>query len=47
VIALTDVSVKLAIRPWAENEYFSSVCSETLESCKTELHLAGIVLKNQ
>ncbi|WP_341965784.1 mechanosensitive ion channel family protein [Flavobacterium psychrophilum] len=46
VIALTDVSVKLAIRPWAENQNFSSVCSETLESCKTELHLAGIVFKN-
>jgi small conductance mechanosensitive channel len=47
VIALTDISVKLAIRPWADNENFSAVCSETLESCKTELHLAGIVLKNQ
>ena len=47
VIALTDVSVKLAIRPWADNENFSSVCSETLESCKTELYNAGIVLKNQ
>ncbi|WP_395046069.1 mechanosensitive ion channel family protein [Flavobacterium sp.] len=47
VIALTDISVKLAIRPWTTNENFSSVCSETLESCKTELHLAGVVLKNQ
>jgi len=46
VIALTDVSVKLAIRPWAENQNFSSVCSETLESCKTELNNVGIVFKN-
>jgi small conductance mechanosensitive channel len=47
VIALTDISVKLVIRPWTTNENFSSVCSETLESCKTVLHLAGIVFKNQ
>ena len=46
VVALTDVSVKLSIRPWANNENFSSVCSETLESCKTELYIAGIVFKN-
>ncbi|ELY2009368.1 hypothetical protein SL057_000388 [Flavobacterium psychrophilum] len=43
---LTDVSVKLAIRPWADNENFSSVCSETLESCKTELYNVGIGFKN-
>ena len=46
VIALTDVSVKLSIRPWAENQNFSAVCSETLESCKTELYNVGIVFKN-
>jgi small conductance mechanosensitive channel len=46
VIALTDVSVKLSIRPWAENQNFSSVCSETLESCKVELYNAGIVFKS-
>ncbi|ELM3643276.1 hypothetical protein [Flavobacterium psychrophilum] len=46
MIALTDVSVKLSIRPWADNENFSSVCSETLESCKTELYNVGIVLKS-
>jgi small conductance mechanosensitive channel len=46
VIALTDVSVKLSIRPWAENQNFSAVCSETLESCKTELYKVGIVFKN-
>ena len=46
VIALTDISVKLSIRPWAENQNFSAVCSETLESCKTELYKVGIVFKN-
>jgi small conductance mechanosensitive channel len=47
VVALTDISVKLAVRPWATNENFSKVNYETLESCKTELHKAGIVMKNQ
>ena len=47
VVALTDISVKLAIRPWALNDDFSKVSSETLENCKTELQKAGIILKNQ
>ncbi len=47
VVALTDLSVKLAIRPWAMNENFSKVNSETLQNCKTELQNAGITLKNQ
>ena len=46
VIALTDVSVKLAIQPWFENENFFTACSEILESCKIDLHNAGIKLKN-
>ena len=46
VIALTDIAVKLSIRPWAKNENFSKVCSETLENCKTELQLAGISIKS-
>lgn len=46
VIALTDIAVKLSIRPWAENENFSKVCSETLENCKNELQLAGISIKS-
>ena len=46
VIALADVSVKLAIRPWMSNENFSTACSEILESCKNELYNAGIVFKN-
>jgi small conductance mechanosensitive channel len=46
VIALLETSVKLSIRPWAMNENFSKVCSETLENCKTELQKAGISIKN-
>lgn len=46
VVALTDVSVKLSIRPWATNENFSKVCSETLETCKSELQKSGISIKN-
>ena len=45
VIALTDVSVKLAIRPWVNHENFSSVYSEILESCKSEFHDTGIIIK--
>jgi len=37
VLALTETGVKLAIRPWAENDDFSKVCSETLEICNIEL----------
>ena len=42
VIALLETSVKLSIRPWATNENFSKICSETLENCKTDLQNAGI-----
>ncbi|SFB21609.1 small conductance mechanosensitive channel [Flavobacterium swingsii] len=47
VSALTETSVKLAIRPWANNEDFSKVCAETLENCKTELGKAGIVIEKK
>ncbi len=46
VIALLETSVKLSIRPWATNENFSKVCSETLENCKTDLYNAGIGFKS-
>ena len=46
IITLTEISVKLSIRPWAINENFSKVCSETLENCKSELQKAGISIKN-
>lgn len=45
VTALTETSMKLSIRPWANNEDYSKVCAQTLESCKTELHNAGVTLK--
>jgi small conductance mechanosensitive channel len=47
VVALTDISVKLAVRPWAKKADFSKMSTEILESCKTELSNAGIVMKNQ
>ena len=46
VLAITEIGIKLAIRPWAENDDFSKVCSETLENCKIELSNAGITFKN-
>ena len=46
VIALTDLSVKLAIRFWTNNEDFSEVCATTLENCKTKLQIAGVQFKN-
>ncbi len=42
VTALTDNAIKLAIRPWATNEDYSTVCSYTLENCTTQLYNAGI-----
>jgi small conductance mechanosensitive channel len=44
VISLSENDVKLAIRPWANNDDFSRVCYDTLETCKTELYKAGIKL---
>lgn len=46
VIALSESAVKLGIRPWANNEDFSSVVAETVENCKTALDQAGIKIKN-
>jgi small conductance mechanosensitive channel len=46
VIALSESAIKLGIRPWANNEDFSSVVAETLENCKTALDQAGVVIKN-
>lgn len=45
VTDLTDSSVKLAIRPWATIENYGTVCSDTLESCKTELYNAGVEIQ--
>ena len=42
---LTDSSIQLAVRPWANNEDFGAVFSETLESCKLAFDAAGIVIQ--
>lgn len=42
---LTDSSIQLAVRPWANNEDFAAVYSETLESCKIAFDAAAIVIK--
>ncbi len=42
VTDLTDSAVKLAIRPWATNDDYGMVCSETLENCKIQLYNEGI-----
>lgn len=42
---LTDSGIQLAIRPWANNEDFGAVFSETLESCKLAFDAAGIVIQ--
>jgi len=39
---LTDSAIQLAVRPWAKNEDFGIVCSETLENCLVGFEKAGI-----
>jgi small conductance mechanosensitive channel len=42
---LTDNAIQLAVRPWANNEDFGAVFSETLENCKLAFDAAGIVVQ--
>lgn len=42
---LTDSAIQLAVRPWANNEDYGVVFSETLESCKLAFDAAGIVIQ--
>lgn len=42
---ITDNSVQLAVRPWAKNEDFGLVVSETLENCKLAFDTAGIIFQ--
>lgn len=42
---LTDSAIQLAVRPWANNEDFGAVFTETLENCKTAFDAAGIVIQ--
>ena len=38
---LTDSSIQLAVRPWANNEDFWGVYADTLENCKLAFDAAG------
>lgn len=42
---LTDSSIQLAVRPWANNADFGVVSSDTLESCKLAFDAAGILIQ--
>lgn len=42
---LTDSAIQLAVRPWANNEDFGAVFTETLENCKTAFDAAGIAIQ--
>ncbi|WP_348822622.1 mechanosensitive ion channel family protein [Flavobacterium aestuarii] len=42
---LTDSSIQLAVRPWANIEDFSSVVATTLEDCKMAFDDAGIIFQ--
>jgi small conductance mechanosensitive channel len=39
---LTDNSIQIAVRPWANNIDFGSVCSDVLENCKLAFDAAKI-----
>jgi small conductance mechanosensitive channel len=43
---LTDTSIQFAVRPYANNENFWDVYSETIEDCKIAFDAAGIVIHN-
>ncbi|WP_418264784.1 mechanosensitive ion channel family protein [Flavobacterium faecale] len=42
---LTDSAIELAVRPWATNENYGSVFTDTLESCKNAFDKAGITIQ--
>jgi small conductance mechanosensitive channel len=42
---LTASSVEFAVRPWAKNENYGTVFSQTLENCKIALDEAGIAVQ--
>ena len=45
VKSLTDSGIQLAVRPWATNEDFWNVYSDTLENCKQAFDAAGITIQ--
>lgn len=42
---LTDNSIQIAVRPWANNIDFGLVCSDILENCKLAFDAAGISIQ--
>ena len=42
---LTDSAIQLAVRPWATNEDFGTVFTQTLEDCKHAFDEAGIAIQ--
>ncbi|SHF84319.1 small conductance mechanosensitive channel [Flavobacterium segetis] len=42
---LTDSSIQLAVRPWANSEDFWGVYADTLQNCKQAFDNAGIVIQ--
>ncbi len=42
---ITDSSIQIAVRPWAKNDDFGSVSSDTLENCKIAFDAAEIVIQ--
>jgi small conductance mechanosensitive channel len=42
---LTDSSIQLAVRPWANNKDFWDVYADTLERCKLAFDAAGIAIQ--
>ena len=45
VKSLTDSGIQLAVRPWAKNEDFWTVYSDTLQDCKKAFDAAGITIQ--
>ncbi|KLT71732.1 MULTISPECIES: mechanosensitive ion channel family protein [Flavobacterium] len=42
---LTTSAIEFSVRPWAKNENYGVVFSQTLENCKTALDEAGIAIQ--
>ena len=42
VVEMNDSGIILAIRPWAERQYFWTMVSDVLQDCKTEFDKQGI-----
>lgn len=45
VTEMNDSAIVLAVRPWAERQYFWTMMSDTLQDCKTEFDKQGIEMQ--